>query len=314
MNYKSGVFFFGAELDNITKKSSPTSIQYSQLKKKWGSDISELAPWTKISSSKEGTGGEYWISGRDWEQPPIIIIDESSSILDVAWHLYRSDLLTEGGSALAVSQWAGRGQFGRSWHSPVGNLYAAWRLPEITKPWAEMLPLVVGYTIIQGLKAINKDIPFQLKWPNDLIIKRKKVGGILIEGKNKATIAGIGINLITSPGEEGLTNPNALSATSLNDFGFDLTPLSLWIKIIPAINSCFKKIIHSETPLRFISFLESCLAFMGEQVVVEGEEPSPYEGRIVGLNKKGYLQVQTVSEEKIIRSGRINLNPLLNNR
>ena len=167
-----------------------------------------------------------------------------SSSLDLAWHFHRMGLFPVWSSILALSQWAGRGQFGRTWQSPPGNIYASWHLPNPPKPWAGMLSLVVGYMIIQGL--MSAGIEVQLKWPNDLVIKGKKVGGILIEARGDAFIAGVGVNLVSSPEKFQIDDPHALAPTSLKaEVGFSESPLALWTRLVQTGQSCYHETISS---------------------------------------------------------------------
>ena len=109
--------------------------------------------------------------------------------------------LAEGKSTPAVclseSQTAGRGRRGDLWHSPAaGNLYLSifWPFPaEMTK---NGLSIAIGISLINTLKheGIND---LQLKWPNDILYKRQKLAGILVEsrfGEKQNTVIGIGLN------------------------------------------------------------------------------------------------------------------------
>lgn len=105
----------------------------------------------------------------------------------------------EGLVIVAEEQEAGRGRFDRKWVSPPNkNLYFSILL----KPKPEQLPrinMAISLGIIDGIKAETKLKP-TIKWPNDLRLKRRKLCGILIEGKvsnleNSYLIVGIGINV-----------------------------------------------------------------------------------------------------------------------
>ncbi len=87
-----------------------------------------------------------------------------------------------GVALLAEGQTLGRGRRGRSWVSPLAsNLYLslAWQLtPGPSGPGG--LSLAVGCALAQALERYS-EVPLQLKWPNDLYIENKKLGGILID-------------------------------------------------------------------------------------------------------------------------------------
>ena len=170
----SGILLWGTGFPGLAEETSPDSLQKSVSSiSNRAFDISELAPWFGVSLVCEGAQSRCWVSAKCWEAPPLIMSGNCSSSLDLAWHFHRMNLFSVWSSILALSQWAGRGQFGRTWQSPPGNIYASWHLPDPPQSWAGMLSLVVGYMIIQGL--MSAGIEVQLKWPNDLVIKGKKV-------------------------------------------------------------------------------------------------------------------------------------------
>lgn len=103
---------------------------------------------------------------------------------------------------LAETQTAGRGRQGRSWQSWPGSsltLSLAW-------PWKgaplDGLSLAVGAALAEALEPDARTL--QLKWPNDLWLQRRKLGGILIEsvsqgGAPRALVIGVGLNLEAPP-------------------------------------------------------------------------------------------------------------------
>jgi len=323
----SGILVWGTGFPGLAEETSPDLLQRSVSSmselSKGAFDISDLAPWFEFSLVCEGPQSRCWLSSKRWDGPPLIISGSCSSSLDLAWHFHRLGLCTVWSSVLALSQWAGRGQFGRTWQSPPGNIYAAWCLPDPPKPWAGMLSLLVGYMIIQGL--MDAKVEVQLKWPNDLLIRGKKVGGILIEARGDAFIAGVGINLVSSPAKLQFDDPHALSPTSLKaEYGFSTSPLALWTRLVQIGQSCYRKAISDKTgyissaiPIssgmgteEFISRLQPHMAFMGEEVIVDDYHgrksgAGSYLARIVGLDQSGGLLIWASGKEKVIRSGRI---------
>lgn len=114
----------------------------------------------------------------------------------------------------AKSQNAGHGTYGRSWHSPIGNLYASLLLNNnITVNQQPQLSFVVAiaiYDLIKDLASQSQtELNIKLKWPNDVLINEKKVSGILLEAislvKKNYLIIGVGINLNTCP--DGMNRP-----------------------------------------------------------------------------------------------------------
>src|SRR5256885_10926349 len=107
----------------------------------------------------------------------------------------------EGAVILAEEQTAGRGRAGRSWHSErAAGIYVTLLLrPKISPVQAPLLTMMAG---LSAYTAIHAQTGFQpdLKWPNDLILNGKKLGGVLTEMHAETTlvrfvIVGIGINV-----------------------------------------------------------------------------------------------------------------------
>jgi BirA family biotin operon repressor/biotin-[acetyl-CoA-carboxylase] ligase len=108
----------------------------------------------------------------------------------------------EGTVIIADTQTAGRGRLGRAWLSPEGSL----AMSVILKPSLDNLPQLVMIASLAVVRTIKKvaGLEAQIKWPNDILIKGKKVCGILIESEIKGdkinfAIIGIGINLNFDP-------------------------------------------------------------------------------------------------------------------
>src|SRR5262245_38716964 len=102
-------------------------------------------------------------------------IDSTNRVAEnLAQHSFR-----EGITIIADSQTAGRGRSNNQWFSPAGeNIYATLLL----KPDASYLhriPFVAGLAIAKTLAALGLKI--DLKWPNDLLVNDRKIGGILIQ-------------------------------------------------------------------------------------------------------------------------------------
>lgn len=106
---------------------------------------------------------------------------------------------------VADSQTAGRGRLSRNWFSPARtNLYCSIilrtvRPPERLTEWLSWLPLVSALAAAEAIEQVSS-IHVSVKWPNDLLISGRKVGGILCESGTGTTsgpfqIIGIGVNV-----------------------------------------------------------------------------------------------------------------------
>ncbi|MDG1544347.1 MAG: biotin--[acetyl-CoA-carboxylase] ligase [archaeon] len=112
--------------------------------------------------------------------------------------------------ALAIQQTEGKGRRGNVWTSKTGGLYFSFISSN-----HRLLPLITGISVVESLVDIKDDI--KLKWPNDIIVKEKKLGGILCENHGDYTVVGIGLNI---------SNDISLSdAINLSDLNYNLDRL-----------------------------------------------------------------------------------------
>lgn len=102
--------------------------------------------------------------------------------------------------AVAEFQSAGRGRFDRKWEAPEGSSVMMTILlrPEFEPQYASMLTLVMGLAVAQAVDELGFKV--SIKWPNDVVLSRKKICGILTEmGTNGTKIGyvliGVGINV-----------------------------------------------------------------------------------------------------------------------
>lgn len=103
-----------------------------------------------------------------------------------------------GTTVIAIEQTAGRGQWGRTWVSAAGGLYLSVAIaPNLLAQDSPQLTIASAWGVATQLR--QRHIPVQLKWPNDLYLQDKKLGGILTETAIRGTqlqtaVIGIGIN------------------------------------------------------------------------------------------------------------------------
>jgi BirA family biotin operon repressor/biotin-[acetyl-CoA-carboxylase] ligase len=101
----------------------------------------------------------------------------------------------EGAVALADHQTAGRGRLGRRWTAPHGTAITASVLlrPPVGAP-IQQLSLVGGLAVAETVEEAL-DLSAQIKWPNDVMVNRSKVAGVLAEARDGIVVLGIGLNV-----------------------------------------------------------------------------------------------------------------------
>lgn len=126
----------------------------------------------------------------------IAIFDTVSSTNDQLWQRLDEGLSTPA-VCLSEHQSAGRGRRGDHWQSPAsGNLYLSLFWPFRANTLKTGLSIAIGVSLINTLKTYNIN-NLKLKWPNDVLVNRQKLAGILVEsrfGNAHYTVIGIGLN------------------------------------------------------------------------------------------------------------------------
>jgi BirA family biotin operon repressor/biotin-[acetyl-CoA-carboxylase] ligase len=125
----------------------------------------------------------------------------------------------------ATSQTSGRGRHGRQWQSPAGNFAATLLLPApLPQREQPQLGFLAGVALHEAVASLAPGLTdLALKWPNDLLLARAKLAGLLVEGLGggRALAIGFGVNLAVAP--PGLP----YAATALAAHGHTVTPTML---------------------------------------------------------------------------------------
>lgn len=275
----------------------------SDLPAPWPDELHLRDPWLEAALVPEGPESACRVSGKRAGAPVIFVAGACSSAMALAWHFFAMNCLPVGGSVICVSQWQGKGQLGRTWISPPGNLYAALRLPEAAPDFSGMMSLVTGYVIIRALQELG--IPARLKWPNDIMVGERKAGGILIQNRPGVSVAGVGLNLVSAPPGESLRAAHAAAATHLGNAAPPFAPLSLWERLVYRGHELMDAVLGSDVPTA-VARIQAEMTFLGREVRVDDHTGRPaYRATLTGLSPDGGLVLRTGSRIQTIRSGSI---------
>ncbi len=167
-----------------------------------------------------------------------------------ARRLLTTGALADGTTLLALDQTEGKGQYGRTWTAQPG-LHLAMTLIHIptAMPVSDLptMSMKVCLGILQALQQIAPDVPFQIKWPNDIYTSHHKLAGILIENTLSGqyvqqAIIGIGMNINESSFSPDLPNPVSLGL--LTGKSYDLAEIAGKLREEILIQ------LHSDLPVR----------------------------------------------------------------
>ena len=139
----------------------------------------------------------------------------------------------EGSSFLSYLQTNGRGRNNNHWISMKGNLFLSTIFrPKINKVNWHQLSLIIGLSILESLINLGIDRrKIELKWPNDVLVQKNKISGVLLESFDNFVVAGIGLNISKNPQNETKWNTTKLYDHTNKDFSLKYIANSI-LKII----------------------------------------------------------------------------------
>ena len=200
----------------------------------------------------------------------------------------------EGAIVLAEEQSAGRGRAGRTWHSErATGIYLTLLLrPKLAPVQAPVLTMMAGLSAHTAVEAVT-GLPVDLKWPNDLIIRGKKAGGILTEmhaepGLVRFVVVGIGLNV----NQERFSGELAGLATSLRqETGKPQSRMELLVRLLREFETDYNRFLR-EGIAGVIQRFEVVSSYAhGKKVRVTNGMES-FVGTTAGLGPEGLLQVE----------------------
>lgn len=210
---------------------------------------------------------------------------------------------------VADRQTAGKGRRGRSWESPTGiGIFMTLMLkPEINPNNASMLTLVAAMATTRAIRRVT-GVPAMIKWPNDIVMNGKKVCGILTEMSAQFDyinhiVIGIGINVHNEDFPEEI----AKTASSLYlESGQHIHRASLIEAFLEEFEDVYAEYLKTEDMEGLMKEYDSMLVNRGRQVrVLDPKEP--FEGKAMGITKKGELIVDTWESRKLVSSGEVSV-------
>jgi BirA family biotin operon repressor/biotin-[acetyl-CoA-carboxylase] ligase len=192
----------------------------------------------------------------------------------------------DGHLIVALRQSGGRGSHGRRWVSPPGGLYFSLVLrPRLTARALPTLTLAAGLAVAEAVeRSAPAAAPAQIKWPNDVILSRRKCAGILVESATTANtldhaVVGIGINV----GRVELGDELREIATSVPEVSRE----ALLADVLSLLETRVAS-LQSGGPEALVGALESRLAHRGKRVRV-----GDVVGLVEGISPSGALRIST---------------------
>ena len=210
---------------------------------------------------------------------------------------------------VADQQTLGRGRRGRSWESPAGTgIFMTLMLkPDINPNNASMLTLVAAMATARAITEVTGEAA-QIKWPNDIVMNGKKVVGILTEMSAQFDyinhiVVGIGINVHNKEFPEEIAKT---ASSLLLECGHRIHRASLIEVFLEEFERLYAVYLETEDMSGLQKEYDSLLVNRGRQVrVLDPKEP--FEGKAMGITKKGELIVDTWESRKLVSSGEVSV-------
>ena len=212
----------------------------------------------------------------------------------------------EGSVFLAERQTGGRGRGGNTWHSEKGAVMLSVILrPRVSAGDVLILSLATGLAASAAVEEVCGILP-DLRWPNDILLGEKKLGGILCElnidaGKVRHAVIGIGINV----NQEKFPEEISAVATSIQqETGKPWPRVDLAAALLHNLDGEYREMQTAP-----IEAMRSCIKRFEERSTyargkrVKIAEGGGFEGVTAGLDKRGFLRVKTASGERVVMSG-----------
>jgi BirA family transcriptional regulator, biotin operon repressor / biotin---[acetyl-CoA-carboxylase] ligase len=207
----------------------------------------------------------------------------------------------------ALEQTVGRGRRGRTWASPPGNLYASLILrPRCPLDRAAQLGFVAALAVGDTLGSTSEKRldGLSYKWPNDVLVRGRKIAGILLEselGEGEAprfVVIGVGINLVSSPRD------TAFPATSIAEEDLGTVSPGAALEGFARHFQAWAERWRQEGfgPVR--ASWRAYAAALGEPIRVH-LEPATLHGRFLDIDQHGALLLESAEEIRHISAGEI---------
>ena len=235
-----------------------------------------------------------------FEKCRVFEFDVVSSTMDKAREL----LPEHGGSSFAVianEQTSGRGRYNREWSSPVGNLYTTIVLPVDDTKNIHLFSYIVAVAVRESIAStVVRRAEVTLKWPNDLLINSKKIGGVLLEVEEHKgqsyLIIGIGLNLKSHPDETSYPATNVSHET-----GCILEPQTVLKSVLTSLDewvAAFKSKGFGVIRAKWLEHRDPKHTAMQVTTYIDGAE-NITKGSFLDVDEDGMLHLFAEADQKV---------------
>ncbi len=297
--------------------------------------VSRTAVWKAIKALREEGYEIEAVQNKGYrlvDAPDVMTAQEIASRLNTSWagcevHYYDTTGSTNieakqfaeqgaphGTLVIADTQTGGRGRRGHTWQSPSGSSIAMSLVmrPQIPPEKASMLTLVMGLAVADAIRSVS-GMETQIKWPNDAVVNKKKVTGILTEmsaepGYIQYVVIGIGIN-VNSALEEFPEEIRDMATSLKLECGHQISRAQViteTMRYFEQYEAVFEKTLDLSG---LITHYNELLVNRDAQVRVL-DPKGDYEGISRGIDAEGNLLVEACGEVRKVNAGEVSVRGL----
>ncbi len=234
--------------------------------------------------------GGHRVVGRE-----IAVFQETTSTSDIADRLAR-DGIKEGMVVFAESQTKGRGRLGRRWHSPArkGLWFTLILRPDMPPSAATRFVIGAAVALSRAVREVTGIQP-EIKWPNDLLIRGRKVAGILIEmnaevEKLNYLLLGIGIDVNLEAGDYPEELKNLATSLRIETRGVVSRPV-LAVAVMRELDHVYQSIRAGQFSALAEEWYRQCVTVGGQVSINTGGRI--LQGRVEAVDDEGALLLRT---------------------
>jgi BirA family transcriptional regulator, biotin operon repressor / biotin---[acetyl-CoA-carboxylase] ligase len=242
------------------------------------------------------------------------VVEQTGSTNDDLLELARTAAPHKPIVRVALHQVAGRGRHGRRWHDARGRAL----LFSVMTPWlrdpaaASAVTLACGISVAEALR--ERGIEARLKWPNDLLLSGRKLGGILTElaldpNMHASLVVGLGVNLCMDPETRVAIDQPAAALDERVQESRLASEREIWIALLARAVLDAVEQFEREGFAPFRPRFEGLFAFAGRPVVLVQAGLPTLAGVPAGVDGEGRLLLSTDSGMQAITSGELSLRP-----
>jgi BirA family biotin operon repressor/biotin-[acetyl-CoA-carboxylase] ligase len=225
----------------------------------------------------------------------VVSLPSCHSTNDLMAQMSAKNQLHEGAIIITKHQTKGKGQRGNTWNSPQGeNLtFSVFFKPKFLKPSQQFeLNRMVSLALLDVLKKLGSNSKSFVKWPNDLILDKRKIAGILIENsisQNAIVESIIGIGLNVNQKNHLLTTATSLALNTQNTWDLD----EVLIEVVQRLEHYY--FILRGGDFRLIHELYEANLYLKDKVAFYEDAIGKFNGIIRKVHPDGILEIEDES-------------------